>query len=242
MTLVSNTLMRLVAAGVFCAAVLPAVAMAANDGPAAREPRELAAPGDPPSPRQRAVLAAAAVGSEQETEDIAAFMREFAPARWAALESLPEAGAVRRSVMVYVAARWRHLQILREEDTQLYDIKVQQMTVEDAIYGLLARTRTPAEREPLRKILREKVTELVKLGLKEREHRIERLRQSLKVEEDRLTRDRGTTTRMVERRVDAFVTDGPVTLHSDMPRGPRRRGPGAAGGVDDEEPALPPAK
>ena len=241
MKLVSNTLMRLVAAGAFCAAVVPAVAMAANDGPASREPRELAAPNDPLAPRQRAALAAAPMASEQELEDIAAFMREFAPARWAALESLPESGAVRRSVMIYVVARWRHLQMLREDDTQLYDIKVQQMTVEDAIYGLLARTRTPAEREPLRKILREKVTELVKLGLKEREHRIERLRQALKVEEDRLAKDQGTTSRMVERRVDAFVTDGPVTLHSDMPRGSRRGGPGAAGGVDDE-PVLPPAK
>lgn len=241
MKLVSNTLMRLVAACVLSAAVLPAVAMAANDGPAARERRELAAPGDSPTPRPRAAIAAARMASEEELEDIAAFMREFAPARWAAMESLPDSGAVRRSVMVYVVARWRHLQVLREEDTQLYDIKVQQMTVEDAIYGLLARTRTPAEREPLRKSLREKVTELVNLGLKEREHRIERLRQALKVEEDRLAKDQATTGRTVERRVDAFVTDGPVTLHSDLPRGPRRGGPGAAGGADDE-PALPPGK
>ena len=237
MKLVSNTLMRLLAVGVLCGAVLPAVAMAANDGPGGRQPREVAAMGDSPATRQRA----AAVASEQELEDVGIFMQQFAPARWAALESLPEAGAVRRSVMIYVVARWRHLQMLREDDAQLYHIKVQQMTVEDGIYGLLARTRTPAEREPLRKILREKVTELVKLGLKEREHRIERLRQALKVEEDRLAKDQGTTSRVVERRVDAFVTDGPVTLHSDMPRGPRRGGSGAAGGVDDA-PALPPGK
>lgn len=239
MKLVSQALMRLVAAGVLCAAVLPAVALAASDGPAGREPGEVAVPGDAPSTRQRAALTPAA--SEQELDDIAAFMRQFAPARWAALEALPEAGAVRRSVMIYVVARWRHLQMLREEDTELYDLKVQQMAVEDAIYGLLARTRTPAEREPLRKILREKVAELVKLGLKEREHRIERLRQALKVEEDRLAKDQGATARMVEQRVNAFVTDGPVTLHSDMPRGPRRPGPGATPGAD-EEPALPPGK
>lgn len=242
MKMVSNTLMRLVAAASLWAAVLPPVALAANDGPAAREAREATAVGGSPTTRQRAVAAwVGPAASDQELEEVADFMRKFAPARWAALDALPEGGAGRRGVMVYVVARWRHLQILREEDSGLYEIKVSQMAAEDAIYGLLARTRSPAEREPLRKTLREKVGELVKLGLTERAHRIERLRQALKAEEDRLARDQGGTKSVVERRVDAFITDGPVTLHADMPRRPRGA-PGASTPGAEDEPIRPPAK
>ena len=226
---VSNKWMSLIAAAAALAAVMPSVAMAANDGPGVRERRESPAVDVAPTPRHRAPAE-----SDKEMEEIAAFMRQFAPARWAALDALPEAGALRRGVMVYVVARWRHLQILREEDAALYEIKVRQMAVEDTIYGLLARTRTPAEREPLRKNLREKVDELVKLGLSERTHRIERARQALTAEENRLKEDQAGMKSMVERRVDAFITEGPVTLHPDLPRRPRRAPKGPMPGADEE--------
>ena len=242
MKMVSNTLMRFVAAASLWAAVLPTVVLAENDGPTARKAREATAMGGAVTTRQRAAAAwAGPAATDQELEEVTDFMRKFAPARWAALDALPEGGAGHRGVMVYVVARWRHLQILREEDLELYEIKVSQMAVEDAIYGLLARTRTPAEREPLRKHLREKVGELVKLGLTERAHRIERLRQALKAEEDRLARDQGGTKSVVERRVDAFITDGPVTLHAEMPRRPRHT-PGASTSGAEETPDRPAGK
>ena len=226
---VSNKWMSLIAAAAALAAVMPSVVMAANDGPAVRERRESPAVDVAPTSRHRPPAE-----SDKEMEEIAAFMRQFAPARWAAMDALPEAGAVRRGVMVYVVARWRHLQILREEDAALYEINVRQMTVQDAIYGMLARTRTPAEREPLRKTLREKVDELLKLGLTERTHRIERARQALTAEEDRLAKDRAGIKSMVERRVDAFITEGPVPLHPDLPRRPRRAPNAPIPGADEE--------
>lgn len=240
MKLASNSMMRAITAGALSALALSSAVMAASDGPAGREPRA-AAVADSPTTRQRVAAALAApAASEKELEDIADFMRQYAPARWAALESLPESGAARPGVMVYVIARWRHLQMVHEEDPELYDIKVQQMSAEDSIYGLLARTRSPADREPLRKTLRDKVARLVELGLKEREHRIERLRQTLKTEEDKLAQDRGRMNSMVDHRVDAFITDGPVTLHPDLPSRPRR-GP-IAPGAEEGPPAAPPRR
>lgn len=176
--------------------------------------------------------------SEKEQQEVAAFMRQYAPNRWMAMEALPEAGTVRRGVMIYVVARWRHLEMLREEDPSLYEIKVQQLAVEDDIYGLLARTHSPAEREPLRKTLHGKVTELVRLGLAERQQRIQRLRESLKAEEERLLRDQKSIETMVERRTDAFITDGPVTLRADLPRRagrPAERRPGGTSPANEPD-------
>ena len=226
---VSNQWMSLIVTAAALAAVMPSAAMAANEGPDVRERRESPALAVAPTPRHRAPAE-----SDNELEEIAAFMRQYAPARWAAMDALPEAGAVRRGVMVYVVARWRHLQILREEDAALYEIKVRQMAVEDAIYGMLARTRSPAEREPLRKNLREKVDELVKLGLTERTHRIERLRQALTAEENRLKVDQKAMKSMVDRRVDAFIMEGPVTLHPDLPRRPSHAPKGPIPGADEK--------
>ena len=176
--------------------------------------------------------------SDKEQEDVAAFIRQAAPNRWAALEALPENGTFRRGIMVYVVARWRHLQMLREDDPALYDIKVHQLTVEDNIYGLLACTRGPADREALRKKLHDKVAELVKLTLADRQHRIERLRQALKTEEDRLSQDQAAMESLIQ---CPPTRSSPMAgnTHPDLPRNPRRAvnppdGPAAPAAPEDQ--------
>jgi len=161
--------------------------------------------------------------SDRDREDATAFMKQFAPNRWAAMEAMRDGGD-RAGAMVFALARWRHLQFLREEDQELYDIKVRQLVAEDAIFGLLASTRTPADRVPLRKDIREKAADLVRLGLAEREHRIAKLREEIKAEEERVAKDRTDMDSLIDRRTDSLITDGPVASRPDGgPRRPRGR-------------------
>lgn len=147
---------------------------------------------------------------------MAAFLKQFAPNRWAAMERMPEAEGYRKAAMAFAAARWRHLQYLQDEDPQLYEIKVRQLIAEDKIFGLLAGTRTPQERVHLRKQVRELAADIVKQALAERERRIARLRQELKAEEDRLEADRSAVDALVEKRTDTFIAEGPTPYRPDF--------------------------
>lgn len=171
--------------------------------------------------RNRAETARQNPPSDKEYEQASQFMREHSPNRWQAMEDLPEEGGLRRGVMNFIIARWRILQSTREEDAQLYEIKLKQVTVEDNIYGLLAHTQSPAEREPLRKELREQARSLATLGLAERERRIERLQEMLKKQEELLSTDRSQLDAVVEQRTQALIQDGPTSLRPDFHRRPR---------------------
>lgn len=157
--------------------------------------------------------------TDAEVEEVSQFLREYSPNRWRALESLPEEGRERRAVMAFAVARWRGIQELKEAEPALYDLKLKQLKVEDDIYGLLAVKLPPAEREPLRPKVRESVEQLVNLRMAERELRVESLRKQLKEEEERLASDKARVDKMVDRRTDTLMQEGPGALRLGLGRG-----------------------
>ena len=178
--------------------------------------------------------------TDQESQEISQFMHDNSPNRWEAVESLPEDGPERRTIMVLVAARWRTLQTTREEDPGLYGLKIKQLLFEDDIYGLLGGTRSSAEREPLRDKVRSVVSQLVDLQFQERERRIARLRDLLKAEEVKLANERTEHKGIVDRRTANLIAQGSSAFRPDMPRPPQRLGKPSAG-VETVPPATRPA-
>jgi hypothetical protein len=152
-------------------------------------------------------------------EEVSRFLRVYSPNRWHALEGLPEEGPERRAVMAFAVARWRGIQELKETEPALYDLKLKQLKVEDEIYGLLAVKLAPAGREPLRATLRESVEQLVNLGIAERELRVERFRKQLKEEEGRLASDKMRVDKLVDRRTEMLMQEGPGALRLGWGRG-----------------------
>ena len=179
------------------------------------------------------------------------FMRENAPNRWQAVQTLPDDGsALQRNVMGFVIARYRMLEGIREEDPKLYETKVQQLRAEDALYGLLSDGSTPQDREKVRGELTKTSKRLFELTLAERAQRIERLKQMVEREEQNLASDQKQMDTMVSARVDALITEGQAALRKDMggsaggrrdhwrERGPSTR-PAGEGGPDGDAPAAP---
>ena len=204
----------------------PAIAVAQESPPRSRPAAPEMGPG--PAARERFGLGPRRVTSEREQEDAGKFMAENSPNRWKAIESLPGHGPMHRVLMNVVVARWRSLESARTADPKLYDIKLSELKVEDEVYGLLAGTQSAADREPLRQKLTEASKQLIDLNMEERQHRIDRLRQLLKGEEERLQADRGHADLLVERKVTSLINEGvslrPDLLHRPVSRDERRGG------------------
>jgi hypothetical protein len=222
--------------------LIPLTASAQEDQAPASKADEAARPeGEPPRMRGFMGMRRRSMGiSVQDTEQAAQFMRENSPSRWKTVEDMPEDSSDRRAVMAFIVARWRTLQSIRDEDAQLYEIKLKQLHIEDDIYAMLATTPSAAEREPLRPKLRESVSELLNLGLLEREHRIAQLGKLLKTEQQKLDADRKRLSVAADRRAGALVADGPSALRPAMPQWPMRMGPYLPENGEPKQPATKP--
>jgi hypothetical protein len=175
-----------------------------------------------PDDGQRPRFGRFAPATEKDIEEARIFMRENAPNRWQAVESLPDEGSsLRRNVMGFVVARYRMLQGMKEEDPKLYDIKVKQLRVEDELYGMLANTNTPEQRTAMKPELTTAAKKLVELTLQEREQRIAKLKDIVTREEQTLASDQGQVDAKTAARVESLITEGQAALRGDMGGGRR---------------------
>lgn len=189
------------------------------------EPQTVADRGEGrPGERLRSRMAERAQGTEEEVAEAMQFMTEHSPNRVRAMEALPESGASRRGVMAFVLARYRALQAVKEEDPRLYDIKVKQVESEDELYGLLAPTRTISERERMRDKIRIATKAMIEQNIAEREHRLERLRQQLQREEQKVNADRSQMEARVDARAQVLIQEGASALRRDLLRHDFREG------------------
>jgi hypothetical protein len=172
--------------------------------------------------------------SDEDMQEVMAFMREHSPNRVKAMESLPEESSARRGVMAFVVARYRALQAVKDEDAQLYDLGVKQVEIEDDLYRLLASARTVGDREKMRDRIRTAVRPQVETNLAERKQRLSRLREALRREERKLDADRAQIDELTETRTNTLIQEGTAALRRDaLRRGLREdaRGEGRPAGA-----------
>ena len=170
----------------------------------------------PEEPGRRFVNRVAATRTEQDIEDASTFMQEHAPNRWRLIQNLPEEGAIRRGVMGYMVARYKSLLNIREEDSKLYELKLNQLKTEDDIFGIVSSAHTTEDRQKHSIQITESVRKMVDLNITEREMRIERLKTSLAAEEQRLANDRKVVDSVVKERVEKLIAEGAQAMRRDM--------------------------
>jgi hypothetical protein len=227
------------------------LAAAQNEAP--REQREQREQRDPREMRPRPPEL-----TEQELEDVLAFMREYLPNRFEMFEQLSPSQQARSVFLRNLTQRYRNLQRMKEQDASVYNAMLQHMQLQDEVFGLMRDARFGDEDAQGK--LREKVKELVMLSLEEREKRVQSLERSLEQEKKRLAADKADPDAAVERRLRQMRDEaddvrsrfdelramreqyrpGPGVLR---PNRPFRdgRGPRDAAGPNDSREAEPPA-
>jgi hypothetical protein len=161
---------RLTLALVFAAlpAFLDRPAQAAREKPERSEP----APANADSKSNAAIVNA-------DVDETANFIKQNSPNRFKAMKN--------KRPGPLMVARYIEMRNLKAEDETLYNLRVEEMKQEDVIFPLvskyLANRTDPAAKDELDK----QVGELIKLRIKEHEHRIARLNELLSAEEKKLS-------------------------------------------------------
>ncbi|HTL31066.1 MAG TPA: hypothetical protein VL282_17680 [Tepidisphaeraceae bacterium] len=133
------------------------------------------------------------------------FLQEHAPNRLDFLNNLPEMGEGRRRVMRLWMDRLRAMMRVKEQDTELYMKMVRQFELQDEAIGLVKKMRT-GEAAP--KELREKVAEIVRMGITLREQRIAKLEKQLQIEKDKLAQDQKNEDKLVDSQLESIRKEG----------------------------------
>jgi hypothetical protein len=152
----------------------------------------------PPSPR--------ASTSEHSLSEAEHFLQRHAPNRFKAYNArvaVKNSGPLIRAAL---AKRYGQLRNLQAQDSDLYNLRVQQMENEDQIFGLHLRLARAGKRsgtenlDGLKTQLRQHIRQGVRLRVQEIQHRIVKLQQLLKEQQNKL-KNLQNEDRIVENRL-----------------------------------------
>jgi hypothetical protein len=194
---------------------------------------------------------------EEEWEAIAAFMEANAPHRWSIYRRFEEQARndgrpiiALNTLRRRMAIRYRMLNVLAQDQPDLYEFVIRQAKVEDQAIETLAVLRSRPDDTASRDRLWQLAEQFVRNTLEERATRIERLRKALAREEAELARDREDISALVERIIRRFEEEASDFGRLERIREWRERGggrpPGAGGpgqrpGERFDRPPRPPA-
>ncbi len=155
--------------------------------------------------------------TDAEWSQVEAFMRQNSPNRWKAFEQLAAENRVPRSLRRWMFARWRMIQGMGQDSPELHEQRLAHVQLEDELFGLVGQWRTTdASAQPaLRLNIREKVGQLIDASLKERRARIQRSRELLDREAQRLEREEANRNQLIDRRTEAELSA--PTTRPDLP-------------------------
>lgn len=149
------------------------------------------------------------------TQQAEEFYKKHAPHRWSEFEKQrAKVGPDRaKQMMAGMVARFQGLQMQRE-DKDLFDIRLQQIEVEDTEFGLVMdlSTTDKSQTEKIDKLtteLRSNAQKSVDLRLKERGLRLDRLTRFLEKEKQAYEADLKNEDTLVNDRVKLMINEGP---------------------------------
>ena len=144
-----------------------------------------------------------------EQREVDAFMTENSPKRWARINDLPEKR--RDELKKFVLQRYRMLQDLKQVDSQMYDLRLKRLKIEDEIFDLgWALKNNKDEKfspEAARKELRVKVRALANSSIDEHRLRLKQWQEKMEQEAKRLNEERATIDQFVDSSVTAIEND-----------------------------------
>jgi hypothetical protein len=139
-------------------------------------------------------------------------MKENSPKRWKMYQNAPETHQARLRGLIYAA--WKNLDRIKNDDKDLYALRLRRLPVEDDIFGISAEIKRGGERASpeLRKQLEAKVGEFVDLRHEERKLRIAKLEKTLAAERRELVEFDSRREKIVENRTREVEREGPSAL------------------------------
>lgn len=148
-----------------------------------------------------------------EWEDIARFAAENFPNRWKLYKELEakrgEDNPLIDSLRNRITARYRLLMRVQRQLPDLFDAAVEQGRMEDDAWAATVAARREPKNTALNAKMREKVSDLVKNLLQERQQRLDALKQTVTAEQERLDADRDDVDHLVDRQISRLSGDTP---------------------------------
>lgn len=144
--------------------------------------------------------------SQKEWAEASAFMWRYSPRRARAMDQLAE-GSWKDKLRKVLFARYRGLRSLERRDPEAFRQRVEQLGLEDEIFGLVSDWAGSAEEErpKLKDRLKVLVSSLVDLDVQERKRRIDRLEAELREQKAALEKDTEQRDTLVEDRYNRFL-------------------------------------
>ncbi len=151
--------------------------------------------------------------TDEEKTEIEQFMKSYSPRRWEKFQDVPEDR--RDKILSNIRAQYRWMKRLKEEDAEIYDIRIKRLPIEDEMFALGWEMRQEAHpTEATRKKLRDQVRLFVDNSLAERRVRLARWQDRLKQEQlwladqqSSLQQDLARHDLLVDKGVDAIEND-----------------------------------
>ncbi len=144
--------------------------------------------------------------TEKEVADAMLFMQTHSPQRYAAIQSLPE-GEKKTGIKNFAVRAYQTWLRLELDDTRLFSVVMKRVEIEDRIFGKVSELKkeAPDKQDALKSALRDDVDQLVDIGLKERQLRLDRLTNLVKKEQQKLDEDSADRSQLVDQRIQMIL-------------------------------------
>lgn len=178
--------------------------------------------------------------TDDEWKQIAAFAQENLPNRMKMFNDVVAArgedAPVVKNIKQRLAVRYRSLQRTQSASPRFYQQAIDQVRLEDDVWGAVRAYKADPQNESLRSEVRTKVQTLVQSLLEERSVRVERMKQFLEVEEAQLAESRENIDSVVDNQMKMMLNERPAGDedgdNASPPQGERRRFGSREGGGD----------
>jgi hypothetical protein len=145
--------------------------------------------------------------SDEDWNEISAFMKQYSPKRWEVYQKLPPDR--QQSLQIIVARRYRLMQWVRNTDPELYEIQKTRWILGDEIFGLTQdlKAANSATEPGVRQKLKDKIGQFVDLGVQERKTRVARWEKNIANERELITRETRDREEIIRNRLRAAERD-----------------------------------
>ncbi len=170
--------------------------------------------------RGRFAPLASAKPSPKEIADAMAYMQVNSPKRYEAINALPEGDRKARFKELATLNYLRWMQV-RIDEPDLFPVIQKRVKIEDDIFGLVTQLRRegPDARDATKAQIREKVADLVDVGIKERTIRLADLADTLAKQQKQLANDSANRDALVEDRLSTILSEKNGLVPRDNPPG-----------------------
>ena len=146
--------------------------------------------------------------TEQEITEAEKFLKTYSPNRYNAYQKLMDHGAKHPFIQRGMVNGYLQLQFLETQDTELYQMKLDELGLEDQMFGIVSDAREGSEklgREALRDRLRKLDQQLMDKREDEAKHRIQKMQQAVDNEKDHLHKLQTADAAAIDNRIDQEI-------------------------------------